>query len=626
MVTYTDPRLSIGEGLYHPSASGRFAVPAAFSPLAVKWSAASCSDHPDPGTATARVFVPDHHTLGTPELFAPLTFSASINGDSYRAGARFAGVIDRIKSTYAPGPAAPVLIPNSREMTDATGWAAWTAHEDGTDRVPVGWIAGEGALITTYFDDLASTDPAARFCSIQSPHVPMSNIPGPGRLTFSASHPWPSTTMVRIDYYDGAGAALSSYSIAAETPHIPGVFFTGDIVAPSVVVLPTAPPPPAAGAATARFTVQIPLSPNTGEHYPVRLEALTLWTTRRGPFDPLTPARPAGTFYEVSASDAAAAAGRLRVGFKPRPAERFGARNLALNASVPNRDVVSFWQPDDGSRAATMMGPLDVDNQSPLEVFRRMAAAAGLQAMASPGDAHRVICSQPYRMPTVLTNDAGAAALVRDPEMPAVPASAVIDSAQLQAIDTMANQITIGYRTYPDQSGTTGTGKDAETTLTDAAGMGRYGPMIRRIDTDLGVIDGQAPAGYAIDRAHRQIEAQSRPYRQLADGVQLAADQLGGDPAISNLFTSLDAFGALVEITDAPAGVSQYHRINGASLTFGAEIAATLSVEPADNAGASPVLVGELGDVFGPGTLSELTISDFATITSDDVRGASAQK
>lgn len=208
-----------------------------------------------------------------------------------------------------------------------------------------------------------------------------------------------------------------------------------------------------------------------------------------------------------------------------------------------------------------------------------------------------------------------------DPNLPAVLARNVLEAARLSSIDDVANTVTVGYRSPPSSSSLDY--EDRDYSITDAVSAATYGAASVKLETLMTVIDGQPPAGPAVERARMVLAAQSRPFYKLDGGASVVVDLVGYSANTWRLFDVRESFGSLVRILGAPEKLGEYQRVRGFSAEFGATVSLVLDIEPAYYSGALAVSASQLLSLSPGDPLREATFAR-STLTANDLRTISA--
>lgn len=558
MVNVRYRELSIKGMLTSPRKATAYLVPTAFSGLTVKYGADSCSDHPDTSTMSGSLFIPEHHQHFYPDLNDEATFQFWGTDRNSRV---FFGLIDSLTIQDRTGEPLPAGFPNARDMQNLDGWDFRRGTTPAGSPVAATFTPGGSHIeITTPL----KTGSAAEYVFITSPQAPVN--PAKQYRVTGLYRPmvdqFTGTRTIRYDllWYDAAGALASTVDdVSTEW---------SSTTAQTWQQLDTRRIWPPSNAAFLAVRAWCPIA----DYYPASVplpagvDGLTLHEdlvtkpmngSRRSP----------GRFFTFTASDITATAGRLMIGGLPFPPEYAGDRIIRINNIVaPVYEMVASNLP------STALAYRDIDNQSSLDVVRRVAASTGDVAMASNQWGSRVIgYGDPVRFSRVLkVLPAGAAAIVEDPLQITVPASAIHDAPLTTGITGLSNQVQFNYR-LPAEDGS----EDATAVVRNPESMARYGPMSRTIDTDLA-----APTGRAWDKAQQIAEAQGTPSYSLDGSINLVESQIPDGPGIYRLFEAQKAFRSIVVIPDAPDLLGKYQRIKAGTLTFGKKIEISLEVEP----------------------------------------------
>jgi len=208
-----------------------------------------------------------------------------------------------------------------------------------------------------------------------------------------------------------------------------------------------------------------------------------------------------------------------------------------------------------------------------------------------------------------------------DPYLPTVLARNIVDAPRASTVDDVANTVTVGYRSPP--SGTSLDYEDRDYSITDAASAATYGAASVKIETLMTVIDGQAPAGPAVERGRMVLAAQSKPFYKLDGGASVVVDLVGYSENAWRLFDVRESFGSLVRILGAPEKLGEYQRVRGFSAEFGATVSLVLDIEPAYYSGALAVTAAQLLSLSPGDPLREATFAR-STLTANDLRTISA--
>lgn len=628
--------LLIGQIAACPAARPRLAVPTAMGDLQTSYSADSALAHPEPAALDGSLFYPDAFADLRPALGDPVQLGADVVDLGQRAHL-FGGYVESVESTpwppaNRPGLADPTpdselaLIQNTRAIDPAaTGWTiALDVLPDDTVQ-PV--LEGAGNLVRAALPDTWETG-LDQFVTVTLPpfHLPY------GQEFFLTLGVTCSSAYLDHAGFDPVVSVL--HDGAEDTPQqtrpdgTPGYADGNDL---AVRFIAPALPWTSRGQA---MTVQI-RTPTGGAGMVFKVAGVSVWAVPAGR-DPATWWRsrpfPAGSMVRVEAQDTTARANRARIGFLPalsRPVfEAVQGLNEAQDAIFFEATDVSTGNPTDFDE---MVGPIDADNRSPLELFRLYVAAQGRSAIAYHRIWHDVIrgghpqiqAARPPRYSTTLAVDgAGVLTADEDESVPLLPAGIIRDTPRRMAQEDMANQLALTYRSVPNLSSMDHT--DLDHTITAPVSVRDYGPQAIKLDTLLTVVEGQPVAGPAVDRARQALSAQSQPFTRLADGVQIVLSQLpaAGVADVAMLFDPFLSFGALVHLAGAPAELGRYHRITGAAAALGQDPTLTLELEPAYYSGAIPVSFAQLRALTPGHPVREAGVAG-STLTATDLRSIS---
>lgn len=555
-------------------------APTALSPASVSYGADTCSDHPKPAAMNGRLFIPADYADFYPTLNDRVNYS--IAGPSGNADV-FRGRIDALTILDTEGFEPPAVVPQSRNISATSGWV--TRH--GTLAAPgvlapiVAPAGGNRVGMATN----AVTWPNNSYGTITTPATPVTA--GESYVFTALAYMAQFSVQIRFSWYRSNGTLLST--AAASTGYI---WAKNEEWLPIVSTAMTAP----AAAATVRIGVQLQSWTEGG---PIHLDTVNLVTAAEAK------QRPAGRYFTFTAADITATAARLMVGGLPFPAEPAADRVQRINALVP-RDVINFQIQ---ALDTTALEYRDIDNQSSLTVFQRVANSIGNVAMADPQFETVIITANPPRSPLSLEVVAGNPVLVEDPALVKVPAGCIEHGALSTSITGLSNSVQFNYRLA-----TVDGSEDASETVLNPDSIQDFGPMGRSIDTDL-----PAPAGRAWQNAQRIVTAQSRPLYRLADQAKVVVKQLPASGPSMDLFGAMEGFRRLVHIPDAPEIIGHYHRVHGAAMTFGKETTLALDLEPADLIPATSVTFYDIGRP----PYNHMPFSKFAGLTFADLGTAS---
>lgn len=554
MVTFTDHRFTLAGYVYNPKVGPAFQVPTVFSGLSVKYGADSCSDHPGPSTLSGRLFLPEMSTAFYPTLNDPLSYSVAGSGGFSDV---FQGRIDSLTIEDVEGFRAPARFPNSRNMLTLSGWSFTTGASDVPDVPSTAVLGGAPHRIRATAATLASTQPPN--IKITTPRAPV--VPGTS-YAFSAQFKTQfATPTVQFLWY-----TTSSSPNPIKTEYATSPFLAGPNDSWAGVCTETREAP-----AGAKFlAVRVQLVPySNGEANEVLLDTVTLLTKEE------LQSRPAGRWVTFQASDITAAAARLMVADTPWPAEQTTFRIQRLNELVPREFIVFGTDPIDYTELAYR----DIDNQSAMSVFQRIATSIGAVAVASPQFARLITTGRPPRSPLSLEMLAGTPQVVDDPDLVKIPAGSIRKDAFSTSITGLSNSVQFNYRSW-----VSGGSEDASAMARNAASIAAFGPMARTIDTDL-----PAPTGKAWDQAQRIVLAQASPVYRLSDATNVILSELPEDQASWDLFNAVEGFRRLVHIPDAPPLIGPYHRVRSATMNFGKTPTLSLDLEPSNQIASDSV-------------------------------------
>lgn len=580
MVAVTSHQLSVAGMTYTPTKQMAMLVPTALSPASVSYGADTCSDHPKPAAMNGRLFIPADYAGFYPTLNDRVNYS--IAGTPGNADV-FRGRIDAITILDAEGFEPAAVVPQSRNIGATSGWV--TRH--GTLAAPgvlapiVAPAGGNRVGMVTN----AVVWPNNSYGTITTPATPVTA--GESYVFTALAYMANFDIQVKFSWYGTGGALLSSVTVGSGY-----IYAKNDEWLPLV----TSPALAPAGAVTVRMGVQLPSWTEGG---PIHLDTVNLVTTAQAK------KRPAGRHFSFTASDITATAARLMIGGLPFPAEPAADRVQRINALVP-RDVINFQIQ---GLETTGLEYRDIDNQSSLTVFQRVANSIGNVAMADPQFETLIITAKPPRSPLSLEVVAGNPVLVEDPDLVKVPAGCIEHGALSTSITGLSNSVQFNYRTATPEGS-----EDASETVLNPDSIQNYGPMARSIDTDL-----PAPAGRAWQNAQRIVTAQSRPLYRLADQAKVVVKQLPASGPSMDLFGAMEGFRRLVHIPDAPEIIGHYHRVHGAAMTFGKETTLALDLEPADLIPATSVT---FYDISRP-PYDHMPFPKFTALTFADMANAS---
>lgn len=597
MVTVEHPALTLAGGTFTPGKEAAFILPTAFSGLQVNYGGDSCADHPEPGSMTGRVFIPEHHGAFYPRLADPAHFRATVNGVDMRI---FYGTVDEILIEDVAGDELPALIPNSRNMANLTGWTVTTGTSYGASTPLAADYLVDGARVTA--DGPVPPD-IGHYVYIRPPAAPVDDTRG-YIVTVMGQAPV-GVPYFSVEWLDAGDAVLHSHALYMH--YTPGSF-NGDYIAQR-----SEPVWPVFGAVKMRITAACELdSAGAAWQQTCGLDGIVLHELLPGATE-LPKLRPAGRWVQFKSADILATAARLIVGSTPWPQQTVEGRTEALNEIVPAGAVTFGF----GSRDPfAVLAPRDIDKQNLLDIYRRVLASSGDLAIAAATAPALVAPASLPRYPSIIAEVGGVAEIVPDPLIPELPAGSIVAGALQTDITTMANQIRLEYRTITDVMEQTA--EDSSALYVNEPSVIAYGAMGRSISTDLAVIAGSR----AEDKASRLAVAQALPYYRLADRVRLVASQIPAAATVARLYSADVGFGQLVSIDGGPALLGNYHRIRAASLTFGKLPAVEFDIEPPDYSAPEALTFGEAADTNPP--FDTLTLADFAGITIGQLATVSA--
>jgi len=597
MVTIEYPALTMAGGTFNASKEAAFMLPTALSGAQLTYGGESCADHPEAGTLSGRVFIPEHHAAFYPRLADPVHFRATINGVDMRV---FYGTVDDIVIEDVDGEPLPELVPNTRNMQSLDGWevrhgASWAT----STTYPAEYLTS-GARVTANGPVPADI---GEYVFMRPPAAPVAQ--GTALvLTLMMQGPTGGNT-ITAEWLDAGGAVVDTYDVY--TFYTAGSF-NGDYMPLRSVEL-----YPPWTATSLRLTFAMELDP-TGEPWQqgVGVDGIVLYQLPAGVWQlPQLKRRPPGRWVSFKSADVLATAARLIVGTTPWPQHTVEGRTQALNELVP-AGAVTFGA---GSRDPyALLAPRDIDKQNTLEIYQRVLASAGDLAIAASSPPRYIAPASLPRFPRVIADVGGMAAIVTDPNVPELPAGAIQAGALQTDITTMANQVRLEYRTITDVMEQTA--EDASKLYVNEPSVIAYGAMGRSITTDLAVADGSA----AEDKASRLADTQATPYYRLADKLRLVASQIPDAPNIARIYSADVGFGQLVHVAGAPELLGEYHRIRAAAITFGRLPAVELDVEPPDYAAPEALTLLETA---GGVPFDTLTLSDFANVTLEQMKTTS---
>ncbi|WP_104087261.1 hypothetical protein [Arthrobacter sp. GMC3] len=542
MVAITEHRLAVSGFAYNSGVPGAFQVPTAFSPTVVKYGADTCSDQPSPTTMAGKIFIPLDYAAFHPTLNDRVSYMVS-GWPGYAPV--FRGRIDGLTIEDVDGATYGPRFPNSRNLTTLAGWEFTT----GTARP----VPATGLLTASphRVGLKAPSEPGAiggTAAIIRTPRAPV--VAGKAYVFTAHANDDFSQPNLEVEWFNAAGTSISTdyvpnHRVAVnDQPWFP--IYTEPRLAPATAV-------------KARFIVRLTAPPTGGTVY---LDTVNLLTEKE------TETRQAGRWVSFQASDITASAGRLMIGDEPWPAQDAEQRIGRLSQLVPANVMTFQTNPSD----QTMLAYRDIDNQSALSVFQRIATSIGTVAMASPQYETLITTATPPRTTLSLEVVSGTLAIVEDPSLVKIPAGSIRKGPLSTSITGLSNTVKFNYRVA-----TEGGSEDAAATISNTASISNYGPMARTLDTDL-----PSASGKAWQQAQRMVTAQANPVYRLADSANVVVARLPETLPSWSIFNAMTGFRRLVHVPDAPALIGPYHRINGASMTFGKETKLSLDLEPAD--------------------------------------------
>ena len=591
MVTFTDHRFSLKGLTFNANAATAFINPTVFSGLSVKYGADTCSDHPGPATMNGRVFIPEEYAAFYPTLNDTTSYQTGGPGGSAPV---FRGRIDGLTIEDVDGFRAPTRINNSRAMTDlspasvASRWNFYTNASDVPEVASNGTLGDGPNRVQAAPGTLVTTQP--RSVRTVTPYAPVTA--GQEYAFKTLAHAGFASAQVRFQWYTvNTGTGLISSDFAA-VPYLGSENNKWFGVTTEAMTAP-------AGAKFVRISINLTPADSGPYSGSIALDTVALLAGAE------MKDRPAGRWVTFQASDVTASAARLMVGGFPWPAEPADIRVGHLNELVPKEVFVFQTDPIN----TTELAYRDVDNQSSMAIFQRIAASIGAVAVASPNYETLITTGRPPRSPVSLEMIAGTPQIVDDPDLVKVPAGSIRKGPLSTSITGLSNTVKFGYRSWVE-----GGAEDASATIQNAESIAAYGPMARTIDTDL-----PAPSGKAWDQAQRMITAQSEPVYRLADSTQVVLPALPATAPSWDVFNAVEGFRRLVHIPDAPDLIGPYHRIRAAQMVFGAKPALTLDLEPANQIASDAVTFYDLTQP----PYSGVPFSKFTHLTFDQLNTAS---
>ena len=591
MIRFDQATLSLNRYELSPSTKTRGMVPTVLSPLSYEWGAESCADNLDPATLTAEVIIPRTHAHLYPTLQTLVSLALTVSdgaGEFLGGGPVFRGRVESV-NYYDQENRGDIL-----NLVPAAGWTfLYGTDRAGATALPV-QQTGRRMNVTVPVPPGAGTHHLWAVSPIMTatPDA-MYQLGSYTQDVFDV--PW--DVAVTVEELDAGGAVTGSWELydkrLTTTDNQTDKWYLrhfGDVMWP--------------GAQRFRLVFHASVRPVSGAG--VRIVGLDMtqavdvtgWDEREF--------RPALRRYKISVADASGAAGRIRVGSEPWPAESGGNRAFRIAQAAQDRgSLLSFT----GPAIYQLLAPRDVDSQSALDCIQRVYASTG---EVSTGSATAYDMVTPAKLPLYVdrlaVNPATGKAQIVAGRVYDLPAGCIQRSDISLDSNDLTNQYRLGWRDTTAQ-------EDAAIDFVNTASVNQFGPMSRTSDTDL-----PAPEGPAAERARAITALQGSPRPRLSQDAVVVLKAMPAQNGIDALLDSVTGFAAVVRIPDPPDGIGNLHRVHGLKPVFGKSPSLTLKLEPYESTWARAVMFSE---VQADPELSSLTFAKSDTVTFSQVRTAS---
>lgn len=630
MVNLKAESVTIGNKGFNSTKAGYPAFPTVYSGIEINFGADSCLEHPEASTATLSLWVPKTHESFIPKLGDEVKITASI-GASSKAGV-FTGSVDEVKlwdnrkslTGFDPEPFRGPTVFNTVSAVAADWQLSYNYSKTETRAVPSAnkAVGADGTLTVTLPDD-AVTDSSGSFL-----------VTGECTKRFVM----PSNADISVDIqssdFETEQFRISSYNAAVSGTLVNSTEY---MALSDIRILHTA-----TGTYWGKMgSISLHSKSRTFSIGPLVVRNRSL-ATKDDPKD--FP----GWRVNISASDAVAAAGRLRLGDVPWPSEG-GMARLSRIATLANPSGVEFFDPGytlaDGVytmpensgedvMANVLVRARDVDSVNALEVYQNTAMSAGLTVGSVD---NKVTTNNALLLPQVL-NKSVSAAYVEEltseytgRPVPVIPSDAIVDSSfTLDATETV-NQVKIEYFVREGSLWTSEYLAVSEQTMTKDALKDSFStPVARTLSTENQVNTPFSPAPpNMLDtvnavwvRAKAALSAQSVPHWKLTESLSIILRELPDSAGLLDLIEESGRFGQLIRIDGVPEQIGRYQRIRGGRILFAENPELEFEIEPVDYSGPTPL---SKNTAYADTITRTVKVRDMKTISAKDLRSIGAR-
>lgn len=394
MVKLTTTSVTIGGRSYNRDKSGYPVLPTIYSGVDIQWGAGSCIEHPDPSRATLSLWVPKTHETYLPTLGEVVQVKASLQEGPVTPGIKsvtvFEGKIESVKIQDDHQSPKPVLLPNSTNITNLSGWTfsystGYYAQPPDGPRTNINssvTILGKNRFMIPY----QSATESFQWLWVKTPKATV--VAG---KTYSMH--WKTNYVAGmysyVRWYNAAGVKIGNTILVNNNAFDRFVMITAPALATKV-----------------DFEVSALHTP-TGSTTPAPHEIGEFIFNAADDME--TP----GYRINVTAADALAEAARLRLADTPWPFENVLNRQARI-ADLATRSGVKFYSgltEEQGyyESLGTSVRARDIDSYPALEAFQRTTMAAGHTVLSA---SNVVQPSINLKLPQVLLGDQPASGVV----------------------------------------------------------------------------------------------------------------------------------------------------------------------------------------------------------------------